>query len=322
MGEGWAVRPGRPEDTQSILELFRTTFGKSMSEAAYRWKYLESPWLFKAPTTFVAAAGDRIVAHLGGTPLRLRLGQHELPAVQGCDVMVAPELRRHGIMSAVVRTANGAWADGGASLQLAVPTQNFDGLRERLDYRPTFRLGWLWRPLRLGALFPGKGKGTVDVSRDEPGSEFDVLWESVDQEGLVIRDRAWIAYRYAAAPGFDYQILLARKDGRPVGYLVYRVMEDRRSAWIADLFTAPADRTARGALVRAACSELRGAGVTAVRMFAAAGTPLSRDLRRAGFLPRRGAYDVRVVPLAPDLPWDMLRDPRRFFVTGGDFDVV
>jgi len=324
----WTVRPGRPEDTASILDLFEATFGKRVSEAAYRWKFLSSPFPVAAPTTFVAAVGDRIVGHFGGTPLRLRLGEVERPAIHGCDTMVAAEFRRQGIITAVIRAANQAWAAAGASLQLAVPTQNFAGLRQRLDYRPAFRLGWLWRPLRYVPLLPQARRGrVVEVSGVEaPGPEFDELWEAARccYAAVAVRDRAWVAYRYAAAPGFDYRILLARAGSRPVGYLVYRLMPDRGrwSAWIADVFTAAEDRAARFALLRYACVELRRAGARDVRIFAAPGTPLQRELRLAGFLPRKGAYDVRVVPLVADLPWDALRDPSRFFLMGGDFDVV
>jgi predicted N-acetyltransferase YhbS len=326
-GAAWTVRPGRLEDTASILDLFQATFGKPLSESVYRWKLLESPYPLSAPAAFVATVGDRVIGHIGGTPLRLRLGQSELPAVHGCDVMVAAEFRRQGIVTAIIRAANEAWAAAGASLQLAVPTQAFAGLREELDYRPTFHLGWLWRSLRLGAFLLGRAGRDVEVSAVEgPGLEFDELWEAAKagREALVVRDRAWVAYRYAAAPGFGYRILLARAGGQPVGYLAYRVMPDarRRNAWIADMFTAPDDRAARVALLRAACSELRRAGATDVRMFAPPGTTLARELRRAGFVSRRGAYDVRVVPLAPGLPWDVLRDPDRFFLMGGDFDVV
>jgi predicted N-acetyltransferase YhbS len=324
----WTVRPGRPEDTASILELFQATFGKPLSEAAYRWKFFESPWRIAAPTTFVAAVGDRIVGHLGGTPLRFRLGGGEVRAVHIGDSMVAEDFRRQGIMTAIGLASKRAWAAGGAALVLALPTQNWVGLRRRLDYRATFRLGWLWRPLRLGSLVPRRhaGRGLEVSGVETPGPEFDTLWEAVNGrcEALVVRNRAWVAYRYASAPGFGYRILLARAGKRPAGYLVYRVMTDggRRNAWIADLFTAPDDRGARAALVRAACAELRRAGAVDVRIFAAPGTALARDLRRAGFLPRRGEYDVRVGPLVPDLPWDLLRDPGRFFLMGGDFDVV
>lgn len=318
----WTVRPGRPEDTEAVLELFRATFGKEISAAAYRWKVADSPWPVGAPTAFVATAGDRVVGHFGGTPFRFRLLQREVSALHACDGMVAPEFRQEGVFTAVEEAAHAAWAAGGASLLLAVPTFSLK-LRRRLDYRPMFHLGWLWRPLWRSAPLPQAGRGVEVSPLETPGAELDALWDAVkgSYDGLVVRDAAWLSYRYAAA-GFDYRILLARAGGVPVGYLVYRREPNGRSASIADVFTALYDRPARAALVRAACTELRRAGVRAVRIFVAPGTLLSRDLRRAGFLPRRGAYDVSVVPLVPDLPWDVLRDPRRFFVMGGDFDVV
>jgi len=327
MGRAWTVRPGRPEDTPAVLELFEQTFGKPLSEAAYRWKLLESPWPLPAPATFVATAGDRVVGHLGGTPLRLRLDGRDVPAVHVCDGMVAEDFRRRGIMTAIGLASNRAWTAGGAALLLALPTQNWVGLRGRLDYRPAFGLGWLWRPLRLGSLLaPRLGRGIEVSAVETPGPEFDALWEAIggQYEALVVRDRAWVTYRYAAAPGFGYRILLASARGRPAGYLVYRVLtaRGRPSAWIADLFTAPDDRAASAALVRAACSELRRAGAAALRVFAASGTLVARHLWRVGFLPRRGAYDVRVGPLAHELPWSLLRDPSRFFLMGGDFDVI
>lgn len=349
----WTVRPGRPDDIAPILELFQATFGKPMPEAVYRWKFLESPWSGTAPTTFVAAAGERIVGHYSATPLRLRLGHRDLAVVHGSDSMVASDFRGRGVMTAICREAHQAWAAGGTSLLLTLPTQNWVKLNDRVGYRATFDLGWLWRPLRPSALLPRRmrrvgsredgaarewnrlgrggleragGGGGVEVSPvDSPGPEFDSLWEAVKgrYEALVVRDREWLRYRFVTAPAFDYRILLARVGSRPVGYLVYRLMpgDEGPGAWIADLFTAPDDRAARAALLRAAFGELRRSGAADVRIYAA-DPPLARELKRAGFLQRKGAYDLRVGPFTDELPWDLLRDPRRFFVMGGDFDVV
>jgi LmbE family N-acetylglucosaminyl deacetylase len=77
----------------------------------------------------------------------------------------------------------------------------------------------------------------------------------------------------------------------------------RRSAWIADLFTAPEDRAARAALLRAACAELRRAGAADVRIFAAPRTPLFRVLRapaRAASWRDAGGRRVLVVAPHPD----------------------
>jgi GNAT superfamily N-acetyltransferase len=291
-----------------------------MPERLYRWKFFEAPRPIAAPTTFVAEASGRIVGHFGGTPLRLQVGGRDLTAVHGTQGMVAESFRRRGILSALIRSANDAWASAGVSLQLAVPTQNVYGLRERLDYRPTVLLGWLWRP--LWSVLDRRVSPQIDVvpaAAADPA--FDELWHAVegDDGALVVRDRGWVAYRYGAPP-VDYRILLARAGGTPLGYLVYRVMPDsRRSAWIVDLC---APKEARPALLRRAFAELRSAGASDVRIFAVRGSSIWSHLRRSAFVPRRGAFDVRATPYAGELPWSMLRDPRRFFLTGGDFDVV
>jgi GNAT superfamily N-acetyltransferase len=292
-----------------------------MSEPLYRWKFFEAPRALDAPTSFVAEAAGRIVGHFGGTPLRVRLGSRELPAIHGGGAMVAEPFRRRGILSALIRTANDAWASGGVSLQLAIPTQNVYGLRDRLHYRPTVHLGWFWRP--LWRALDRLGSRELDTAPAHAAdSVFDELWDAQvdDNSTFVIRDREWITYRYGAAP-IDYRILLAReRGGRPLGYLVYRVMPDsRRSAWIVDLFGS---NEARPALLRSAFAALRSGGAADVRTFAVRGSPLWSQLRRSGFVPRRGAYDVRVVPYAGEVPWHVLRDPRRFFLMGGDFDVI
>jgi hypothetical protein len=45
-------------------------------------------------------------------------------------------------------------------------------------------------------------------------------------------------------------------------------------------------------------------------------------LKGAGFLQGRGAFSVQIVPLDPALPIDLLRDPQRWDMAGGDFDVI
>ena len=52
------------------------------------------------------------------------------------------------------------------------------------------------------------------------------------------------------------------------------------------------------------------------------GTPLAQELRHAGFLHGRGAFSVELAPLADDLPLDLMRDPNRWNIAGGDFDVI
>jgi hypothetical protein len=47
-----------------------------------------------------------------------------------------------------------------------------------------------------------------------------------------------------------------------------------------------------------------------------------QTFRRAGFLFSWGSFTVQFVPLAPDLPSNILRNPQSWNMAGGDFDVI
>jgi hypothetical protein len=264
-------------------------------------------------------------------------------------------MRRQGILTAVGSAANRAWAEAGVRFLTGLPLASWGSPRERLGWQALFPFVWLDRTLRpdrrvlrrrsLPALLRAPLRaaarlwnawwdrriGTIPpglVVREvrEAGPEFDALWQSVGPayESLVVRDRAWVAYRYLEAPGFGYRVLLAERNGQPAGYLAFRISPDAAltSAWIADLFAAPGDASAVRVLLRHAVLELRRAGTDYVRVLVAPDTWLAREFRRAGFRQARGSYDVSVVPLDPSQPLDALSGPERWFTMGGDYDVI
>lgn len=154
---------------------------------------------------------------------------------------------------------------------------------------------------------------------DGPGFAGDTGFAA--DHGLV-RGGDWLAWRYRDNAFFDYEILEAIRDGRPVGYLSWRL--DRAGALpfgtIAE--SVAIDEAAHGALLDAAIESMRARGAAAAAALAIPGNPDDRRLRRAGFRFSRGAFDVRCVPLIDDMPWDVLRNGLRFTLHGGDFDVA
>jgi hypothetical protein len=357
----WRVRPYITGDEEQLAGLSAEVFGHPRSTAQYRWKLLDAPWPINAPTVWLADAGDRIVGQYAGTPLRFKLQDRELTVVHSCDAMTAADYRRQGVLTAVGSAATEAWAAAGIPFLFGLPHAGWGSRRRYLGWRKMFEAHWLWRPLRFESLLARRFRflGTqgehgpifrlaalagrvwhniwsirlrrmargVSVSRVErPGPEFDTLWQRLGThyEALVVRDRAWVTYRYTEAPGYGYRLSLAWRGGVPAGYLAYRMTGDpaHRTGWILDLFTAPADAAARAGLLYAALGELRAGGAGSARVLLAAGTPLARELRRLGFLLGKGAYDVSIVPLAAGMPHPALSDPNCWFTMAGDYDVV
>ena len=354
----WQVRPYRAGDEQGIVRLFVATFGKPLTEARYRWKVLQSPWSIDAPTVWLAEAGERIVGHYAGTPMRFRLRGETRHIVHACDAMTDAEFRRQGILSVVGTAAHASWAAADVPLVTGLHFGGWGSRRHYLGWREQYQAAWVWRLLRpermlrrrlrppmlaaaAGAVVAGLAptwnlgwdlllRAAADDVQVEPverpGPEFDTLWSTLEPmyEALVVRDRAWVAYRYHDAPEFGYRLLLARRGGQPAGYLVYRLtsIDGRTTGWIPDLFTAPDDAAARAALLRGALLVLSAAGADHVRALVPMHTSSFTAFRRAGFLLGRGTFDFSIVPLVADLPFDVLRDPRRWFAMGGDFDVI
>ncbi|MEX1184829.1 MAG: GNAT family N-acetyltransferase [Gemmatimonadota bacterium] len=158
---------------------------------------------------------------------------------------------------------------------------------------------------------------------------FDELWDRVGlaQGVAIVRDAAWVGYRFAdapAEPGAEHHILLALRGSVPAGYLVYRLLGSPAgtSGWIIDILTAPGDQPARASLVRAAVAAMRSAGARDVRTFAVADSMLERSFRGAGLVRRRGTYDACFIPLTAELASEAHDCRNRIYVTAGDFDVV
>lgn len=352
----WTVRPARAGDEERVTDLFYDCFSRVQTVEQYRWKVLDVPWAGNLATAWVADAGERIVGQYAGTPMPFKLGDSTLTILHVCDVMTAPDYRRQGVLSSVGSEATAAWAEAGVAFVIGLHYGGWGSPRRRLGWEPMFRLIWLWRPLDLARVVSRRlpslpapffwpvaaagnlwnrwwdgrlAKAASGVKVEEvtrPGPAFDHVWNALSgaYDALVIRDRKWVTYRYADAPGFDYHILLARRGGSPAGYLAYRVTGDvvRTTGWIVDFFVHPDDGPVRAALLRKALAEMKQAGADTVRIMLGEGSPLARALSGAGFLPAPGAYNASIVPLMEGMPHPALRDPGRWFTLAGDYDAI
>jgi predicted N-acetyltransferase YhbS len=346
----WTIRAYRPGDERALTALFERVFGRAISEEHYRWK-LRQP-LAPVENVWLAVDDDAPIFHYAGIPTRYRLPDGEVMAMVSVDTMTAPEFQRRGLLSAVGRQVYDTWRAAGVAFVIGLPNERWGSRAGALGWEPLFQLQWLARPLRPEAILarrlrmPALARLTpagatwdafwrLRLRRDpavrvrwveRAGAEFDQLWQrcGADAAASVVRDSAWVNWRYHDAPTFDYRVLLAERDGRPVGYAAYRVEAHATgmAGFVAELFAAQADAPARRTLIAETLTALRAAGADNAVTLAVPGSPLERDLRSAGFLYSRGAFGVQIVPLDPDLPLDVLRDPGSWNMAGGDFDVI
>ena len=207
----------------------------------------------------------------------------------------------------------------------------------------TSKRAWMWRTAGRLAGPPTRvwraarrplGTGRVEVERiSEFGPEFDLLWERISNvaDNILVRDRAFLDWRFVRAPTRRYDLFAARSDGRLLGYLAGRtaVVEGLRWGLVIDLL---AEKTALG---EAAASRLvaayrrhiakDGVDLAASLMFKHA--PAAAALRRNGFIACPPALLPREFPAL--LHWNMTGpapsgffDPKSWFITLADYDAM
>ncbi|MCP5195257.1 MAG: GNAT family N-acetyltransferase [Gammaproteobacteria bacterium] len=216
-------------DETAITALFNIVFGQTLTEAQWRWKYTGMD--LAPPIARLAFKADgQLVGHAGAITLHgWRQGQ-SLPFFQICDVMVHPAARGHL---------------GGRNLFARL----FKELGDRLAGRWPDAFGYGFpgrRPFRLGEYIRAYGRVeqalamhrtarskrlspiyTRPLTWDDP--RLDRLWARLAPGfGLaLIRDRAFLTWRYATNPFHTYDLLGFQVAGWLLGWAVVRWAEDR-----------------------------------------------------------------------------------------------
>jgi GNAT acetyltransferase-like protein len=350
-GAAWHIRPYRPGDERALVALWNDAFHGPMTEEYWRWKVKGRPTPVEN-VGIAVAADDRPIFQFVGIPCpAIVLGAHRTVMV-GADVVTAPEFRRRGVFTATARRLFETWREAGVALVLGLANDDRWGSRaDALGYERYFHLRWLIRPLRLERILARKTRlpGVARLrglgglwnrvwDRATPAAseitvrslasataDIDAIWErgSAHVATSVVRDRAWVAWRYRDVPQTQYHLTLAERAGSPVGYAVYRVarVDGRTVVRIPEIF-APSDGIALRALVRDVVARAVAADAESVLTLAVPGSSADREFRRAGFLFTPGAYRLEVIRLDAAIPAAALADPGGWWLVGGDFDVI
>ena len=341
-------RPFRTEDVAGIVSLFAETYGRVITPAHYEWKLRTR--LSPVENVAIAVDGqDRPVFHIAGIPCRCHLGGTERWIMVAVDAMTAPGYRRRGLLTQHTSELFARWREAGIALVLGLPNEQWGSRTVALGWRPLYPLAWLVLPLRPVRMMAGRLRvpalGRLAVAgrvwrrrwQKEAGSDLSVeeasaVGTDVDQVSArvhstipfsIVRDRAWVSWRYLESPEGGYRVLIARRGSHTCGYAAYRIRDRHRarSATIAEI-SAAQDPTMYQSLIRATLARLVEAGVDEVRTLAVPGS-FSHDMfRRAGFFRGRHSFGVEHVALDPAVSRLDLRNPALWHVTGGDFDVA
>lgn len=343
----WLVRPYQADDEQGVMALYQRATQRTITPEHWRWKLNTLP--APVPSVWLALDGARPIFQYAGCPLRYFLPSGERSGVVSVDTMTDPDYRRRGLLSRVGAQVYETWRAAGHAFVIGLPNEQWGSRAAALGWIELFPLQWLVRPMQLEALAAHRLRlkwptnfapmsalaqrwwnrvlpidPTVVVREiDRAGDEIDRLWQTAHdpQHVSIVRDSAWLNWRYIDAPELDYHALVAERAGVVTGYLVYRLSAEanRRVGAIAEWFAT--DEAAVHTLLRHALDRLQAAHVESVASLTVPGSSQWQLLRRSGFLMRH-AFRVMLVPLNLPVPLDWLHQPDHWLMFGGDYDVI
>ena len=223
------------EDTGPLFELFDAVYDSSQPlKKRWEWQYLSHPRVDEVQI-LVAKDNGKIIGCTSHFPMDLVLdGKHQV-GYYGSGSMIHPDYRRRGIMEKIV-------AKRAELLPLyygrgVMP--NMFKLLLKFGYRQVHPSNymvcivslwkWLLRKARLSQVVGTLSKNVAMTIPgwklpDRFGEEFDQFWKDVAPEypGIVVKDSAYMNWRYVDHPRGDYLPVYQHRDGQLVSVMVLR----------------------------------------------------------------------------------------------------
>ncbi|MFC1888814.1 GNAT family N-acetyltransferase [Thermodesulfobacteriota bacterium] len=350
----WKTRRFRDGDEERLIGLTRSSTGKTLSIDQWRWLLDRGPGgkgIFRIGDHDGRAVGQYVIL-----PQRMVIDDREVLGAESLETMTHPDYRKQGMFVTLAKEVYADSAETGVSMVYGFPnTQSHHGFVNRLGFsyfmvpihvRP-LQAGRLVRskvPLgRIGEALGGIGQwiydrllsasrmkktGNYRIGRaDGIDGAFDDLWER--SKGLfpnmVVRDRAYLSWRFEEKPKAGYGILTAREVGGALAaYVITRTFDKDgvRQGHIVDLLCAPDRIEALTPLLSEALESLRGEGAEAAACMLLRGSPYFRVIRRLGFLAAPKSLPFIIRSNRPEVDPSGLEDPSRWHITIGDSDFV
>lgn len=222
--EPFIIRAYRKGDEEKIITLFREVFGKEMTVNQWEWKYAV-PGAGKIYSKIAEDASHAIIGYAGAVPLRGIYQGKPLRFFQIADVMVHPKARgslgKKNVFEIIIKEL---FEDIGKEFPevfcYGFPGQRpfllgkrvgvYDEIETAVDYIKNPGIS-LFNPCRIR-----------NMPWDSVG--LDSLWSSLSS-GMslsLVRDKAFLNWRYASNPLHTYQLIGVYHLGDMKGWLVLK----------------------------------------------------------------------------------------------------
>jgi GNAT superfamily N-acetyltransferase len=357
----WTIKLYELGDEARIRKLYELVLGKEFSEERWNWQYRDNPTGVLLIGLAEGNNGE-LVGQCALWPAKIKVGEKICVGAQSLDAMVHPDYRRQGIYSELATYMYRIAAEMGISIIYGFPNKNSHRLlAQRLgrvdlwDHPPIYvrildvepllaeRIGQnlalaLMAPLgrvALSLLAPRAGSTLPPdcqlMTTDRFDDRFDHFWETASRTFriAVVRDKRYLNWRYIENTTDQYTVLTVERGSEIVGYIILKC-ETRfglKIGYVADLLTLPDEPRVSQGLISEAARFFQAEHVHLVSCLVLEHRSTIRSLKRNGFrrlpkwlLPQELHLSVR--SLSDHFPTAFVTDPRNWFISWGDHDVI
>jgi GNAT superfamily N-acetyltransferase/L-amino acid N-acyltransferase YncA len=353
--------PAQKEDIDGILKLNQLVYGPDdilMNREDFAWRHDQNP-AGQATVTVIRDSSGKVVGFIWVVPLHMRVKGRDYLAAIGTDLVIHPRYRNTLAYTKLIRRFQQVFKDRDIPLHFSFVSEEAYQRQRKRAPQTTATIKVLVKPLDLdsliqtylGATWPSRILGSVGrvasrlVFRQQTAAHsqevtiqavgqfdegFDEFWHQVRDKYpiMVIRDPAFLAWRFAQVSGRRYHILVARTQDQMLGYAMLRCATNRgvKTGLVMDLLVADGTpgETAGACLLAEAETYFRAQGMSVTAGLMVPPFAECRVMRRAGYRslplaltprPFRFAYFVHVNK--PDLTSLSAQD---WFVTLADYE--
>ncbi len=291
-----------------MSELERAVWKRDLDPRYWGWRYFENPT--RRSSTVLALRGGRIVGKMGEIhlPVVIQGQRHIASLVEGLSVL--PAERSWDCLRGLIMACFQERKRDSVFLAFGFATKHWMGFHDKLGLRTLgrcpiwFGLLNLNRILRrrsipgvladlggMAGLLARIHRTKIPLSRVEirPFERFDMdindLWNELEprQRVSVVKDAAYLRWRYDSCPGYSYKKLGAFGKQRIEGFAVYGISPERRNGYLLELMAHKDDLNLLHQLTLDAVEAMDREGAGFISASFPPGSAAATGLERLGF---------------------------------------
>lgn len=360
--KNWTIRRYKTGDEKQIIQLFLDVFGKPLgkteSSKHWKWEYRNNP--NDRLDIILAVYENKIVGHYAVIPVKMKIGNKEYMTSLSLDTMTHRNHRGQGIFPTLAIKLYDVLGKNGIPITYGFPNAfSIRGFIKKLNWFEISDVPIYIRPLNFISLFyhylknkflstfigsitnffnnlflkEKKMSHNFKIEKIKIfGKEFDDLWELAKKEITigVIRDRKYLNWRYFQKPEEKYDVFTIKNNEKLKGYIILK-MEERfnlKIGLIMDILTDPSHLSYQNHLIEYVISYFKKKKVDIISVIMFPHWRYYNSLKKKRFIklfktffPEKIYFGARINN-NNDVDIQLIKNPRNWYITWGDTDIV